>query len=103
VVEWSVGGVQKISLSAGLRWTDRFLGLVFGLARDDVVVVILATLAALTPITQSVAWKEARTRPAMDMATGLIKGWLPADWAKQLGDAMPKVTPTITPKLTIGI
>jgi membrane protein required for colicin V production len=36
------------------------------------------------------------------MATGLIKGWLPADWAKQLGEAMPKVTPTITPKLTIG-
>jgi membrane protein required for colicin V production len=36
------------------------------------------------------------------MATGLIKSWLPPDWAKQLGDAMPKVTPTITPQLLIG-
>ena len=78
-------------------------GLVFGLMRGALIVVVMATLAALTPIPQSVAWQKAITRPAIDMATGLIKGWLPADWAKQLGDAMPKVTPTITPKLTIGI
>ena len=97
------GLVQKIILSAGLSLTDRFLGLVFGLARGGLIVIILATLAALTPIPQSNAWKDAITRPAMDTATGLIKGWLPADWAKQLGDSMPKVTPTITPKLTIGI
>jgi membrane protein required for colicin V production len=97
------GLVQKIILSAGLSLTDRFLGLVFGLARGGLIVIILATLAALTPIPQSNAWKDAITRPAMDTATGLIKGWLPADWAKQLGESMPKVTPTITPKLTIGI
>ena len=83
--------------------TDRFLGLVFGLARGGVVVVVMATLAALTPIPQSVAWQKAITRPAIDMATSLIKGWLPADWAKQLGNAMPKITPTVTPSLTIGI
>ena len=96
------GLVQKVILSAGLSLTDRFLGLVFGLARGGLVVVILATLAALTPIPESLAWKNAFTRPAMDMASGLIKGWLPADWAKRLGEAMPKVTPTITPTLTIG-
>lgn len=95
--------VQKIILSAGLSMADRFLGLVFGLARGGLVVVVLATLAALTPIPQSLAWKKAITRPAIDMATGLIKGWLPADWAKQLGEAMPKITPTVTPSLTIGI
>jgi membrane protein required for colicin V production len=97
------GVVQKIILSVGLSLTDRFLGLIFGVIRGGLIVVVLATLAALTPILQSMAWKNAITRPAIDMATGLIKGWLPADWAKQMGDAMPKVTPTITPKLTIGI
>lgn len=95
--------IQKIILSAGLSMTDRFLGLVFGLARGGMVIVVLATLAALTPIPQSVAWQKALTRPAVDMATGLIKGWLPADWAKQLGDAIPRITPTVTPSLTIGI
>lgn len=97
------GVIQKIILSVGLSLTDRFLGLVFGLMRGALIVVVLATLAALTPIPQSVAWQKAITRPAIDMATGLIKSWLPPDWAKQLGEAMPKVTPTITPKLTIGI
>ena len=96
--------IQKIILSAGLSLTDRFLGLVFGLLRGTLVVVVLATLAALTPIPQSIAWQKAITRPAIDVATGLIKGWLPADWAKQLGEALPKITPpTVTPTLTIGI
>ena len=95
--------IQKIILSVGLSMTDRFLGLIFGLVRGGLVVVVLATLAALTPIPQSIAWQKAITRPAIDMATSLIKGWLPADWAKQLGDAMPKITPTITPSLTLGI
>ena len=83
--------------------TDRFLGLIFGVIRGGLIVVVLATLAALTPIPQSMSWKNAITRPAIDMATGLIKGWLPVDWAKQLGNAMPNLTPTITPKLIIGI
>ncbi len=97
------GVVQKILLSAGLSLTDRFLGLVFGVLRGGLIIVILATLAALTPIPQSVAWQKAITRPAVDMATGLIKSWLPPDWAKQLGDAMPKISPTVTPSIKIGI
>ena len=99
-----VGGlIQKIILSVGLSMTDRFLGLIFGLLRGGLIVVVMATLAALTPITQSQPWQQAITRPAIDIAPGLIKSWLPADWAKQLGDAMPKITPTVTPSLTIGI
>lgn len=95
--------IQKVIQSAGLSMTDRFLGLVFGLARGGFIVVVLATLAVLTPIPQSVAWQKAITRPGVDMATGLIKNWLPVDWAKKLNDAMPKITPTVTPSLTIGI
>ena len=99
-----VGGVvQKIISSVGLSLADRFLGLTFGLVRGALIVVVFATLAVLTPIPQSMAWQNAITRPAIDMATGLIKSWLPADWAKQLTDALPKVTPTISPKITIGI
>ena len=95
--------VQKIILSAGLSMTDRFLGLVFGLIRGGLVIVVLATLAALTPIPQSMAWQKAITRPAIDAATSFIKGWLPVDWAKQLGDVVPKITPSVKPTLTIGI
>jgi membrane protein required for colicin V production len=77
--------------------------LIFGLLRGGLIIVIFATLAALTPIPQSVAWQKAITRSAVDMATGLIKSWLPPDWAKQLSDAMPKISPTVTPSIKIGI
>jgi len=97
------GIIQKIILSAGLSLTDRFLGLIFGVLRGGLIVVVLATLAALTPIPQSLAWQKALTRPAIDMATGLIKSWLPEDWANQLGKAVPKISPTVTPSLKIGI
>jgi len=96
------GVVQKILLSAGLSLTDRFLGLVFGILRGCLIVVVLATLAALTPIPQSIAWQKAITRPAVDIATSLIKSWLPSDWAKQIGDVIPKISPTVTPSLKIG-
>jgi membrane protein required for colicin V production len=95
--------IQKIILSVGLSMTDRFLGLIFGLLRGGIIVVVIATLAALTPIPQTVAWQKAVTRPAIDMATGLIKSWLPPDWEKQLVNSMQTITPTVTPSLNIGI
>jgi len=90
------GIVQKIILSAGLSLTDRFLGLIFGLMRGGLVIVVLATLALLTPIPQTIAWQQALTRPAIETGVGFIKGWLPEDWAKQLNDAVPKVVIPLT-------
>jgi membrane protein required for colicin V production len=90
------GIVQKIILSVGLSLTDRFLGLIFGLMRGILIVVVLATLALLTPIPQTIAWQQALTRPAIETAVGFIKAWLPEDWAKQLNDAVPKVVIPLT-------
>ena len=53
---------------------------------------IFATLAALTPLPQSVAWQKAITRPAIELATNLIRGWLPVEWAKLLGQVKPGVS-----------
>ena len=92
------GLIQKLILSVGLSLTDRFLGLIFGLLRGGVVVVILATLAALTPLTKTADWRLAKTRPSLEVATGLIKSWLPADWASQLG-----AIPNLALPLNIGI
>ncbi|MCE7527223.1 CvpA family protein [Polynucleobacter sp. IMCC 30228] len=96
------GIIQKLILSAGLSLTDRFLGLIFGLLRGVVVVVILASLAALTPLTQSTDWRLAKTRTSLEIATSLIKTWLPADWASQLG-ALPKgAIPNLALPLKLG-
>jgi membrane protein required for colicin V production len=76
--------IQKMIVSAGLSSTDRFLGLVFGLVRGAFVVVVLSTLAVLTPVPQTNAWKAAMTRPAIDVAMAVIQVWLPSDWAAKL-------------------
>jgi membrane protein required for colicin V production len=76
--------IQKAIVSAGLSSTDRFLGLAFGLVRGAFVVVVLSTLAVLTPVPQTNAWKAAMTRPAIDVAMAVIQVWLPSDWAAKL-------------------
>jgi membrane protein required for colicin V production len=76
--------IQKAISSAGLSSTDRFLGLAFGLVRGAFVVIVLSTLAVLTPVPQTSAWKNAITRPAIDVAMAVIKLWLTADLAAKL-------------------
>jgi membrane protein required for colicin V production len=76
--------IQKAIASAGLSSTDRFLGLAFGLVRGAFVVVVLSTLAVLTTVPQTNAWKTAMTRPAIDVAMAVIQVWLPSDWAAKL-------------------
>jgi membrane protein required for colicin V production len=83
--------IQKAIISAGLSSTDRLLGLVFGLVRGAFVVVVLSTLAVLTPVPQTTAWKDAMTRPAIDVAMAVIQVWLPADWAAKLSAPAPAV------------
>jgi len=89
--------IQKAIVSAGLSSTDRFLGLAFGLVRGAFVVVVLSTLAVLTPVPQTNAWKAAITRPAIDVAMAVIQVWLPSDWAAKLSaptGAVPALPPS---------
>lgn len=76
--------LQKLLSTAGLTLADRFFGLIFGFARGAVVLVILASLGALTGAQQTQAWQAAAIRPVLEKGTGLIQSWLPNDWAKQL-------------------
>ena len=76
--------LQKVLSPAGLTLVDRFFGLFFGFARGVVVLVVLATLGALTGAQQTHAWQAAAIRPALEQGTSLIRSWLPESWAKQL-------------------
>lgn len=75
--------LQKLLSTAGLTLVDRFFGLLFGFARGIVVLVVLASLGALTGAQQTQAWQAAAIRPALEKGTGLIRSWLPESWAKQ--------------------
>jgi len=45
---------------AGLRWTTRLLGGLFGALRGSLILAMLAFLAALTPLPEQAWWQESR-------------------------------------------
>jgi membrane protein required for colicin V production len=77
----------RVVSSIGLSFFDRLFGAVFGFLRGALIVVVLSTLFALTDIPKSAEWKDALTKPAVETAVGLIRDWLPADWAERLKNA----------------
>jgi len=75
---------QSLLSSAGLTLVDRFFGLIFGFVRGALVLVVLSTLGALTGAQQTKAWQASAIRPVLEQGAGLIRSWLPENWAKQL-------------------
>jgi membrane protein required for colicin V production len=49
---------------AGLTFSDRFLGMIFGCARGLVVVEVMIMLAGLTSLPEDPWWKESRFIPS---------------------------------------
>lgn len=75
---------QTLLSTAGLTFVDRFFGLLFGFVRGALVLIVLSTLGALTGAQQTQAWQASAIRPVLEKGTGLIRSWLPENWAKQL-------------------
>ena len=86
---------------SGIGGTDRFLGLIFGVARGGVVVAILVLLAGLTPLPEDAWWQESQTIPHFEKAAVWMRGFLPEDVA---GDFMfdNLSLPTALPAVPVG-
>lgn len=69
--------VVRLIGRTGLTGTDRMLGLLFGIARGGVVVVLLVLLAGLTRIPQDPWWQEAQLLPHFEAGANWIAGYLP--------------------------
>ena len=63
----------------GFTGTDRFLGLIFGLARGAVVVGLLVMLAGLTPLPADPWWKESSLIPHFQRWVLQFRDQLPPD------------------------
>jgi membrane protein required for colicin V production len=85
--KWIAGLIHRVVATVGLSFVDRLLGAIFGILRGGLIVVVLSTLFALTDIPKTSEWKDALTRPAVDSLVGLVRNWMPDDWANQLKDA----------------
>ncbi len=67
-----------------LSFLDRVLGAVFGALRGGVLLLLVATVVALTPAAQSPAWRASTAAPLLMGAVKGVKTLLPPDLARWL-------------------
>ena len=76
--------VRSMVKALGLSLSDRLLGMVFGLARGLLVVLVLVAAGGLTSAPQQAWWKQAVLAPPLETAVLVAKPWLPDDLAKRI-------------------
>jgi membrane protein required for colicin V production len=74
--------MRKLVQGTGLSGTDRVLGMMFGLARGAVVVVVLVLLLGFTPMPRDPWWQESRALPAFQALAGYAARFLPESLAR---------------------
>ncbi len=81
-----LGGIISFLLSAlvektGLTGTDRFAGMLFGIARGMVVVAVLVMLAGLTPLPEDSWWKKSKLIPPFQSLAVWLRDQVPSSMA----------------------
>ena len=76
--------VRSMVKALGLSLSDRLLGMVFGLARGVLVVLVLVAAGGLTSAPQQTWWKQAVLAQPLETAVLVAKPWLPVDLAKRI-------------------
>ncbi len=84
-----LGGIISYLLSAlvkktGLTGTDRFAGMLFGIARGMVVVAVLVMLAGLTPLPEDTWWKKSKLIPPFQSLAIWLRDQVPSSMAGYL-------------------
>jgi membrane protein required for colicin V production len=69
--------LSRLVMASGLSGVDRSLGLMFGLVRGVVLVLILVALAGLTELPQQDFWRDALLRPYAEQGVRELKPLLP--------------------------
>lgn len=76
--------IVKLVGKTGLTGTDRMLGLLFGMARGGIVVLLLVLMAGLTQIPQDPWWRQASLLAHFQRAAVGVKGYLPESIAEYI-------------------
>lgn len=76
--------IVKLVGKTGLTGTDRTLGLLFGMVRGGLVVLLLVLLAGLTQIPQDPWWRQASLLAHFQRGALWVKGYLPENIAEYI-------------------
>ncbi len=75
---------SKLVKASGLSVADRSLGVVFGLARGFLMVLILVLLGGLTSLPKQPMWKDALFSSQLERVATYVKTWLPEGLSKRI-------------------
>ncbi|MFI4922788.1 MAG: CvpA family protein [Burkholderiales bacterium] len=75
---------SKLVKASGLSVADRSLGVVFGLARGFLMVLILVLLGGLTSLPKQPTWKDALFSSRLEIVATYVKTWLPESLSKHI-------------------
>ncbi|CAG2150982.1 CvpA family protein [Cupriavidus plantarum] len=68
--------------TTGLKPADRGLGLIFGIARGALLIMVIVTVASLTKLPEEPFWRDAVSRPYVMQAMEAARQWLPPELAR---------------------
>ena len=69
--------ISQLVANTGLSGTDRVLGVIFGIARGVLVVVLLMMLMSLTPFSKEASWQESVLVPHFQPLEDWLRNFLP--------------------------
>ncbi len=111
VLSLTVGGLAnyliiRLIKSTGLSGSDRFIGMIFGIARGVLVMAILVLLAGLTPLPQDPWWHDSVLIPYFQELALWLKDLLPPEVADKfqflnMDVPVPPVPENATPAATV--
>jgi membrane protein required for colicin V production len=76
--------VRGLLKALGLSPTDRLLGVIFGLARGLLIVLVLVAVGGMTTVTKEKWWSDAYFSAPLETAVLASKPWLPPEVAKRI-------------------
>lgn len=76
--------VSSMVKALGLSVSDRLLGMLFGLARGGLIVLVLVALGGMTSAPTQSWWRQATLAAPLETAVLAVKSWLPDDLAKRI-------------------
>lgn len=76
--------VRGLIKALGMTVSDRILGLVFGVARGLMIVMILVAIGGMTALPKEKWWSEAYLSAPLETAVLASKPWLPSEVAKRI-------------------
>lgn len=76
--------LRSVIKALGLTVSDRLLGMIFGVARGVLVVMVLVALGGMTTAPKQSWWKEATLSAPLETAVLVARQWLPDDLAKRI-------------------